>query len=350
MHTGSRICGCALVALILLRLAVGWHFLSEGMAKFRDPNFSSEPLLLQAVGPLAKLFHQQVPGFHRWREHLQTPRLDVPLSAEDQERLANWKADYEKRRAEAKAEKKPEPAELPPVAAYQPWGNEIVRDWAALLTKFKAAVPLNEDQIKQADEILRQRIQLLADYLAEQEADIVTYRHELHRLGQMDQSPAAGKLPYLDERIAYKKGETRGMPGVWIADIRNFEQAYTDALRALVPENVTEKQQKKVTSVLASSTWLDMINLIVTWFTFGIGVLLLAGMFTRLASFAAAMFLLSILASQPPWVAGAELQFFHYQLVEFTALILLIATAAGRYGGLDFFIHSFFSKRCTRNQ
>ena len=87
-----------------------------------------------------------------------------------------------------------------------------------------------------------------------------------------------------------------------------------------------------------------MINLIVTWLTFGVGALLIAGLFTRLASFVGAMFLLSVLVSQPPWVASAETMFFPYQLVEFTALLVLIATAAGRYGGLDFFIHSVLSK------
>lgn len=355
MRTGCRIGGSVIVALILLRLALSWHFLSAGIEKFRDPHFSAEPFLLQAVGPAADLFHQQVPGFHRWRELLATPRQDMPLSDEERQQLDAWNKDLQERFAEIKkgnqkndANKKdlPLPVRLPPVAAYQPWGDEIVQDWGAMLAQFKTAAKLSEDQQEQAAGILRQRTRRLADYLSEQEADIIKYRHELHRLHQFDSSPAANELPYLDERIAAKKAETRGMTGVWIADIREMEQVYTDKLRGLLPEDATDARKANAAKSLAGNQWPNTVSLIVTWMTFGVGALLLVGLFTRLAAFVGAMFILSVLVSQPPWVAGAEQMFLPYQLVEFTALILLIATAAGRYGGLDFFIHSCLSKCC----
>jgi uncharacterized membrane protein YphA (DoxX/SURF4 family) len=43
----------------------------------------------------------------------------------------------------------------------------------------------------------------------------------------------------------------------------------------------------------------------VTVLTIGVGICLLAGFFTRLAAVAGALFLLSVIASQPPWVTGA---------------------------------------------
>jgi len=45
------------VALALLRILIGWHFLYEGIAKLQKPNWSAASFLLQARGPLTDLFH-----------------------------------------------------------------------------------------------------------------------------------------------------------------------------------------------------------------------------------------------------------------------------------------------------
>ena len=90
------------------------------------------------------------------------------------------------------------------------------------------------------------------------------------------------------------------------------------------------------------------MNLAVTGLTIGVGLCLLVGLFTRLASVAGAFFLLSVMATQPPWVAGANTQFFYYQLVEFAALLFLAAVAAGRVAGLDLFLHALWSKCCGK--
>jgi thiosulfate dehydrogenase (quinone) large subunit len=46
-----------IVALALLRVLIGWHFLYEGIAKLMKTNWSASGFLLQARGPLAGLFH-----------------------------------------------------------------------------------------------------------------------------------------------------------------------------------------------------------------------------------------------------------------------------------------------------
>ena len=46
------------------------------------------------------------------------------------------------------------------------------------------------------------------------------------------------------------------------------------------------------------------------------GVLLIIGLLPRLAAAGAMFFMLSVMASQPPWAAGADLNYFYYQLVE----------------------------------
>ena len=46
------------VMLVLLRLAIGWHFFVEGMEKLNDPSWSGAGYLREAEGPLAPRFHK----------------------------------------------------------------------------------------------------------------------------------------------------------------------------------------------------------------------------------------------------------------------------------------------------
>ncbi|MFZ4464470.1 MAG: DoxX family membrane protein [Bacteroidales bacterium] len=53
-----------LIALVLLRLAIGWHFLYEGLAKVFNPSWSSKTYLLDSGGMLK--------GFFEWMTHNQS--------------------------------------------------------------------------------------------------------------------------------------------------------------------------------------------------------------------------------------------------------------------------------------
>ena len=59
------------VFLVLLRLAIGWHFLFEGLEKINSVNlgptesnrpWTSKPYLRESTGPLADFF-RRCPGF-----------------------------------------------------------------------------------------------------------------------------------------------------------------------------------------------------------------------------------------------------------------------------------------------
>ena len=45
-----------IVSLVILRLAIGWHFLYEGLVKVIDPGWSAASFLTNAKGPLAFVF------------------------------------------------------------------------------------------------------------------------------------------------------------------------------------------------------------------------------------------------------------------------------------------------------
>lgn len=46
-----------LSALLILRLAIGWHFLYEGVAKLLNPNWSSVGYILDSKGVFSGLYH-----------------------------------------------------------------------------------------------------------------------------------------------------------------------------------------------------------------------------------------------------------------------------------------------------
>ena len=77
----------------------------------------------------------------------------------------------------------------------------------------------------------------------------------------------------------------------------------------------------------------DVIDVIIRFFDITVGVLLICGLFTRLAAVAGGLFLLSICASQWPFTPGALPIW--YQLIEAMGMAVLAAMGAGQYAGFD---------------
>ena len=53
---GFKLSRAAMVAIVLLRVAIGWHFLYEGVAKLQKPGWSAAGYLQQSRGVSADLF------------------------------------------------------------------------------------------------------------------------------------------------------------------------------------------------------------------------------------------------------------------------------------------------------
>lgn len=56
MDNDWKLSRAAMVAVVLLRVAIGWHFLYEGVAKLQKPSWSAAGYLQQSKGVLAELF------------------------------------------------------------------------------------------------------------------------------------------------------------------------------------------------------------------------------------------------------------------------------------------------------
>jgi uncharacterized membrane protein YphA (DoxX/SURF4 family) len=321
--------GFAILALVLLRLSTGWHFFSEGLEKIeRDSTtgryrvtFSAAGFLSQAKGPLADVFHGLMPDGHGWQELLAVPHQNRPLTAEETKVAATHKP-------------------------YQDWTDRIVADWQAILDKAAAVPVLTEDQIQQAKATFELRQQELKDYLAGESSAIAEYQHELWRLGEWRAKPEATSVPFQEERIAKKAAETSAAAKPWVAQVELLDQSYVADLREILkPEPQANKTTASAIDRALTSpeqARLNWVNLAATCLTIGVGTCLLLGLFTRLSALAGAVFLLSIIATQPPWLATAEPTI--YQTVEIAGLLVLAGTGAGRWLGLDYFSWALFCK------
>jgi uncharacterized membrane protein YphA (DoxX/SURF4 family) len=344
----------AVFALVLLRLVVGWHFFREGTDKIvHDPHdgelrmsFSASGFLTGAKGPLADWYHANAPNDHGWRNLLATPRQNVPPTEAQAAEHAKWQADYERRRADAQAKGEPVPVEFPPSGPYRDWAERIQGDWRTLIDELKTVPAIADEQEKKADEALSTQLQKLADYLALQAGAITEYRHEMWRLDNWRKAPESGAVPFVDERITTKTAETAKTPATWVSAVENLE---TDLRRDL--EAVLTKEQRAEATTMAAvddaltdsrQSRLNYINLVVTILTIGVGICLLLGFFTRLASIIGALFLLGVILSQPPWLPDALPTM--PNIIEFASLLVLAGTGAGRWFGLDFVTYAIFNR------
>jgi uncharacterized membrane protein YphA (DoxX/SURF4 family) len=344
----------AIISLVLLRLVIGWHFFREGSQKVvydrHDGKlrmvFSAEGFLTQAKGPLAGWFHAQAPDDHGYRQLLAEPRENLPADNAELQNRAKWSSDYAKRRDEAKTAGGEVPIEFPPHAPYAKWATRIAEDWRKIRDEVKRVPGLTDEQKQRADGAYAERIQQVADYLASETEPIAEYRHELSRLDRWRKAPEASEVPFFDERVTAKQTETTSQPRAWINEVRALEGQFIEDLREIL--NTEQRTNDATYSALESAVTSDqarrlhMVNIGATILTLGVGICLLLGLFTRIASVVGAMFLLWVIISQPPWLPDAVPTMF--QIIEFAALLVLAGTGAGRWAGLDYFTYALFHR------
>jgi uncharacterized membrane protein YphA (DoxX/SURF4 family) len=317
-----RISAATVVMLVALRLAIGWHFYMEGLEKHQSGGeFSSAGFLRQAKGPLADFFLRFVPDFHQHDRLLGRPILETPDCPADAEGVPG--ADM-----------------FPPDAPYYPWAHQIMLDWRTALQGLIEHAGLSDEQRQAAGKALEARMGELREYLAEQNDQITAYRQELARLAQLEAHPGAGSLPFVDERAAVKHAEVARMPGEWIGGVEAIERGFYADLRSLLDE----AQITRAAPSFSAPDRLATIDKVVTYGLVAIGACLIVGLFTRTAALAGALFLLSVIATQPPWISG--LTPMYKEVAEMISLLTLATTRVGRWGGLDFFVHALWQGCC----
>ncbi|MGD9723414.1 MAG: hypothetical protein AB7O59_18870 [Pirellulales bacterium] len=286
------------VMLVLLRLNIGWHFFSEGVHHSTDPRWTSEPTLRAATGPLANWFHAYLPDFHGF---------EAILHADDSQTDAQ---------------------------RVQACIDAIGNDWEAERQRFVQHYGLSDRQAEESKTILGAQLRQLRSWANDQKEALATHVHEWRRKEIAKARPAATDVPFERQRVVQKQQLLVGEVSAWRSDLESLEADY----RAALDELLTNEQRAQAPAP-HSGTTISRVDGLMTYFILAVGVLLLLGLFTRLACVAGAVFLLSVVMMQPFWVSDALPTYNQY--VEMVALLVLATTPVGRWAGLDWFLHRF---------
>ena len=177
-------------------------------------------------------------------------------------------------------------------------------------------------------------------------------------LDRFEQSPEAGQdAPFQKQRRWDRMMELRSQANIWIKEIEAQEASYKKALY----ESMDEKQREKMAAMPANwKIWqwdrMQQINFAVTYGLTAIGLCLILGLFTRPAALGGALFMCFVVMTQPAWptiyppdpaIIGHAL-LINKDFIEMVALLVIAASAAGRWGGLDFFVHRCRAKAACK--
>jgi len=279
----------AVVALVALRLGIGWHFFKEGAKKFEGEGFTSLGFLQTATGPFADYHKSMIP------DRFGLERLDLKRTS---------------------------------------------RFWEQYVSKSKATYGFDAEQSKQAKQILNRYKVRLKKYFEGNADELSEYKLEVQRFRKASNQPIS-EVPFQSDRLAAKEVELRQKVAPWLAGVKTFSKQLQQEIYDLGTE-----AQKAKGKVSIPDRGKPKVDGVVKYVVIGVGIMLILGLFSRLACLMGIGFLLTVMSTQPPWVPGANLQFFYYQMVEVLAMFTLIAFAAGRYAGLDLIIYGMYQRCC----
>jgi uncharacterized membrane protein YphA (DoxX/SURF4 family) len=337
-----------IVFLVLLRLAIGWHFLFEGLQKVRSTAvgptatsrpFSSAGYFREAPGPAGTLY--------RWGlgdpDDEALGRLTVQPIPPDEDSTS-----YKPR------------LRTPPL---------LRKQWHDYVDRFIRHYGLDERQRKAAEGKLAQAEDSVVAWLTDPRSTrevtkkypsgefkrqetlperIADYRARVEEVRDLQKSklPAFGK-DVEGARLRLVKAEAARMRADLLKDLGTQTAALEKALEDIPNADQKERGPVGPDGVSNAQRYLDWLT---CWGLTAIGACLLAGLFTRLNCVLAAGFLLVTYLAIPalPWLP-APLQsegnylFVNKNVVEMLALCVLATTASGRWFGLDAILYGIWS-------
>ncbi len=293
MHNYTRFGIFGILALVLLRVTIGWHFYMEGVSKVRGGGFSSEGFLVAAKGPLAENFQSII-----------------------------WDKDGRMR-------------------LNQEATNALFENAAVQATR---QFGFTDDQRRQVDRVKRQTIDKLNGVYAEAEEEIFKYWESFERVAKMKDSAMWNQVSSLrgqresieQDRMASVRPTLAAVDAIW--------KQYEGRLNGIA--NSTQRELSgNFYFARPGEGQLSMrtIDQFIPIFDMCVGILLMLGLLTPLAAWAGAVFLISVVLTQMPGYPGTQPTY--YQAIEALALIVLATTDAGRFAGLDFIPWAWWQKK-----
>jgi uncharacterized membrane protein YphA (DoxX/SURF4 family) len=302
--------------IILLRVAIGWHFLTEGSEKYESIGrgkeaFSAEVYLRNANGPLAPYFRELLPDVDG-REALDESKLKE-----------SWRSDI----------------------------NRIARHFGSTEAQRSEASKLLDEAERWAD-------RWFSD--PENREKSKKYLHQLDEVEATEKNPQAMSFELERAREARRGLDTerRALVGALeerskafrdavVAKLATSEQvrdAKAPLLSRVGPQAPAASDSDAIKAAEAARPWdqLDWINFATTYGLIAIGICLILGFLTPLAALGAAAFLAMIYLSMPPWPGlptnpRAEGHYFivSKNLIELIACLVIATTPSGHWIGLD---------------
>ncbi|HET6422943.1 MAG TPA: DoxX family protein [Planctomycetaceae bacterium] len=386
----------ACVLLVLLRIAIGWHLLYEGWWKINTQTtatpWTAEGYLKNATGPLRTTFRNLTgdPNDLDWLDYDKvSARLDdyvarfqahYPGVNDKPERglsvaervtllldgpedyrvelaqlpegvdLSRWKNairfDAAKKRLIVNGQNHLLPDERDSILALAPLNDSTPAEQKDVIARFRKAV---EDVFKQQAKLpIRQQLAALLKGdpdrvgVLQQKGDVVVEK----RMGEIEQYKAAIDRYEANLKKTRQAFQWDHVQKQWL-ELQALRRKLVDPVKALEVELRTEAEKLLDASQLAKGpvpprmTQMRSINLQTMYGLAIVGILLIAGLFTRVAALGGFGLLMMFYLAIPPWPGtppevGIEHNFIvNKVLVEAIACLAFVFLPSGRWFGVD---------------
>lgn len=360
------------ICLAGLRIVLGLHFFDQGHQKIQGSGFDASGFLKAAKGPFAEHFHAMVPDYDGRIRLCYEPteegnnKIDTSGTLKIWEGYKNFVVESlikeEKRLVDLRKRMKTKLGKVETgsdefvvlsnqykfaeetilaIRDSRKYGtaNRILKDYSDLLNEYLAA---NEEEINyyfQGETRLEgfnrdYEISDVDDSLSETAADAV-------RTKKM--KAAAGNVNLLRQQVETISYDRKKVLGGWLAEVDGLWTGLQSDLLAMVDLDDSLQAKLKLETP-TDSAMMTFMNGAIPYFDITIGVLLIVGLFTRFAAMGAGLFLVSVLMTQAAILGEGSTPLGILYLIETCAAFVLAATCAGRYAGLDYFIHAIATK------
>jgi uncharacterized membrane protein YphA (DoxX/SURF4 family) len=292
----------AACSILLLRVAIGWHFLNEGTEKYESFQegtnpFSAEIYLRNSAGPLAPFFRSMIPDVDG-KDVLDTAKLKAVWKA-DVARIADHYGFDESQRAKA---------------------AKVLADNELWLDQWWDNPENAEKRKKYTDELTQ---------VESKEQDPKAMSYELERCWESRRSLEADR-----KSLSYplvERGKT---------------------VQESVAKVATPNQLQSAGPTSRPHDQLWYINQMTTYGLIAIGICLITGFLTPFAALCAALFLAMIYLSIPPWPgmppnpkAEGHYWIVSKNLVELLACFVIATTPSGYWCGIDALAFGWLRRR-----
>ena len=293
MNSSYRLGTLAILSIVALRLAIGWHFFREGADKLVSGTFTSVGFMKVSKGPLTPLFHWFI-----WDDDGRA-RLDRKATLE----------------------------------AWDQYREQVANHYG-----------FDQKQAAKAKEVQKFREQQFMSLLDDNAEDIDEYFKGLDRRDKYRQEDSRMEVASLRGQVETIEKELGQKLSGWLDKIDAMWKGLENDLNALAtPEQAGRGHLAlgKPGRKLMDTVFIDQI---IPTFDLLVGILLIFGLFTRITSLAGAGFLAMIVATQWPGAPGAIPA--HYQIIEMFGCLVLAAIGAGQFAGLDFLVKCLLRRCC----